>query len=351
MKSRHVCIALLFTLIGTMFLSCRLVASQPEIIAAGFFTDAFGAQHACYWRDGQRISLPDTGTFTSNATAVFAYGEDVYTAGFYYSTGTNRIACYWKNKERFDLICVPAPETKAVSIVYTRTSVRVAGENNGRPCFWEGQVPVDLPMTSPPLDNAPTGVGFVSGMRLAAGTAAYTLGSYQYSGGVQNCLWTDLAPVDLNLTTTAGQMTSLTVSDSNIYVAGSSLSLAGACYWKNMTPVALPIPPDAVSGSGLARSIQVANGIVYTAGEFTRGIFTFPCFWTGTARTELPLAPGGFGGSGLAIFEFQGNIYTAGMCAGGFGQAASPCYWINTMRVDLRRNDSNESHVNAIYVH
>jgi hypothetical protein len=53
---------------------------------------------ACYWINGQKISLSDT---RSSAYSIFISGNDVYISGWESRNVNTWIPCYWKNGQKY----------------------------------------------------------------------------------------------------------------------------------------------------------------------------------------------------------------------------------------------------------
>jgi hypothetical protein len=111
-----------------------------------------------------------------------------------------------------------------------------------------------------------------------------------------------------------------------IYLAGSYNEGRGwiPCYWQDSNRVSLPVPVTPGAALIHASTITVANGIVYTAGNYSNQ----PCYWEGTNRIYLTV-PDGVYGFAQDIKIINRTVYIAG------SYVNQPCYWEGMNRVDL----------------
>lgn len=93
------------------------------VYSAGYIN--FGMQESCYWKNDTCIVLDGM-----VANSIFISGDDVYTAG---ETPTSE-ACYWKNNDR--TILPSSLPSLANSIYVYNNKAYIAGEDNGRACYW-----------------------------------------------------------------------------------------------------------------------------------------------------------------------------------------------------------------------
>jgi len=145
-------------------------------------------------------------------------------------------------------------------------------------------------------------------------------------------------------------------ANDEVYIAGKE---NGACYWKGTTRIALPVPSDATYS--IATSITVINGVVYTAGYYSRGSSinydiktSRACYWIGTTRVDLPSPSDSMPSRATSITVANGIVYTSGSyfenaTVNGLVSNEIACYWQGTTRVDLS-NDRISSRANIITV-
>jgi hypothetical protein len=115
--------------------------SGSDIYVAG--GDGSGMQ---YWKNGNLVSLPITGTFKSGGTnLVFASGNDVYVAGTYSDVNNNQLSAYWKNGVQTNL---PGSFPYLYSMFVSGSDVYIAGHtfsNKNTAAVWKNGVRSDYP--------------------------------------------------------------------------------------------------------------------------------------------------------------------------------------------------------------
>ena len=123
---------------------------------------------------------------------------------------------------------------------------------------------------------------------------------------------------------------------------------ASPCYWitDSEGPTKQDLPID--TPSGIAMSIYVSEGTVYTGGYEINVATQKPCFWTGTTRTDLTE---GIDNNGwvYSIFVSNGTVYMGGNYMDA-SNISIPCYWANTSKQDLPGPASDYAYVRSIYV-
>ena len=140
------------------------------------------------------------------------------------------------------------------------------------------------------------------------------------------CYWVDYNENDLPHNLWQSYANAITVSGGIIYTAGSSGYSSGnpvASYWTSAAGQDLP------GSNGIARSIAVVGGTVYTSGSYTNTGVSVPCYWVGTAKQDL--APNGGAANSIAVVG--STIYTAGYYLNISNN--NPCYWVGTAKQDL----------------
>jgi hypothetical protein len=257
------------------FSSCSKIA--PSIIyggsgvyVAGVATDPkTSSSVTTYWKDGVAISLT-SGSYYVGASSIFVSGQDVYVAG----TDKNLEAKYWKNE-------VPTTLTnlgEANSIIVSGSDVYVAGtsynaDNIALATYWKNGKAFYLSDGS--KDEYANSI-FVSGSDVYVAGQENDLYSVLFNNGktvAASKYWKNGVPYNLSDGTRYATANSITVSGSDVYVAGwennveiTSPALANvfsvAKYWKNGIPVNLT---DGTSNAK-ANSIIVSGGDIYVAG-------------------------------------------------------------------------------------
>jgi hypothetical protein len=134
------------------------------------------------------------------------------------------------------------------------------------------------------------------------------------------CYWKDGKRIDLPTGGQEGAATSIQVYEGVVYTAGCLYSADHEytpCFWKDTERTDLGSETD----TGEAQSLQVIDGVVYTAGCLN----DLPCYWTGTAITLLDLGGHDLGiARGICVSD--GVVYTAGE----LDSADFACYWKDT---------------------
>ncbi len=186
-----------------------------------------------------------------------------------------------------------------------------------------------------------------------------TAGSYHGTNMIVPRLWSFTLEADLPIPSTAniGEAHAVYLYQGGLYVAGHYYDGKRRipCYWTATTKAHEPgvnwirTDLDVGDASGVANSIYVAGGTVYTAGYYESATGRVPCYWTGTSRTDLDAV--GAGGEAKSIYVSGGTVYTAGyydrQVAGSFIPA--PCYWTGKSRTDLD-DDGGGGEAKGIYV-
>lgn len=214
--------------------SCEKVVIDPtaikntkaDIYISGSYKTATGFYIAAYWKNGKMVKLINDSTTTSFGRNILVNGEDVYVTGNKPNSTTGLLQnVYWKNGVLTELsgldgiVSIP-------TIAMIGSDVYVAGSS---------------------MLQVPQNSNSVAGY---------------WKNGVPQML--QIATGDNNI-----DITSITVSGSDVYVCGGILTTAQgfgyiAAYWKNGVQYKLATPAN---GSSYARAMAVQGNDVYVAGQ------------------------------------------------------------------------------------
>lgn len=285
-------------------------ASKP---AFGGYYRADTRTVACYWQDGVRHSLGETITDNSRAVARTASAAGVtYVAGIYQSgtTGDGAVIyqpCYWANgtlialKDTDGLTALPDGGA-TTDIAVANGTVYLSGSSGSDVSmiagYWSG--------TSFHALTLPAGASYAYALSIAVSSSGDVfVAGYYYtdSDAPTPCYWKNGAIQSVTSLSgaIAAYVYSIALSGDDVYICGIScvrpnpLTLVNQpCYWKNGVCVALDGPNEDKSFPGeeqYARSICVANGVVYTAGYYEADGSFSPCYWEGTTLHALTGGP------------------------------------------------------------
>jgi hypothetical protein len=295
--------------------STTTVTGKPgttDVYVAGYEDNAQNQLVAVYWKNGTEVKLPGESSDKCMAKAIFVSGNDVYVAGY---TGSQ--ACYWKNGVLFSLPS-QLDTLQATSIYAANGNVYVTMSQQ---VIYEGQ------KTHP---------GEFVVINSSGGQTGHGLGI-----GLQT------------------QQTGISVSGTDVYTSGSFRQIAGtdfgfqyflpqAYYWKNGSPVFLPLLPSfsttlAQQGAVLfssAFAIAVSGNDVYTAGaagwaeqnDNVSGT-RYPAYWKN--KTPYMLGEQTVGnniqtyplGAASSICVSGSDVYVGGSVDNSITPSA--CYWKN----------------------
>lgn len=311
----------------------------PSLIVAGSTSVGLYNQ-ACYWINGEQVSLHNPAWMYSYATDLSVSGNNIYVCGEYSEDGTNNFSCYWVNNVS-DVVTLPIPGTATSSvarrIIADGSDVYVLGtyyDVSTFYCYWINGVRTDISTLAPAIqmDNVVDmflydGELYIAGRSTAFLVSYFTVGGIQYwpGGGAlmgdAMSIFVDGAGVHmvyyylsysylLNDTVDAtaafgtSDMTTYTAND--LYISGSDIYVSGyyyggtpyqACYWQNGTLTDLGNGTDA----SYAYAIQYFEGHVYTAGTQNVGTVVSPCYWIDGSDAQFLAA--GQDGEATAIWD------------------------------------------------
>jgi len=219
------------------------VSSKGAIAVSGSDVYAGSTPSGYYWKDGQRVSLPDGGY----VAGITVSGNDVYMAG-YDNNGAE--AVYWKNGQKVVL----AGNTNALTGCVA-TGIAVSG-NDVYACG---------SLSNPYVDtNVPeycTAVYWKNGQRitLSSQSVAYTTG--------------------------------IAVHGSDVYVCGNLLPTTNmmqtAVYWKNGQQITLAQNDITTGINAVTTGIAVFGNDVYVCGTISNSDGSTAVYWKNGRKVEL----------------------------------------------------------------
>ena len=223
--------------------------------------------HAFYWKNGKIVYLSEGAVpaTSSEATAVFVSGNDVYVSGGIAVINSNgdgvMIPVYWKNNQ---LVEMGENQffAEGVAIMASGNDVYMAGVDDNDVEIWKNGKPVNLSSDLVNVVDINIKSIFVSGNDIyAAGTGSTASGLFGPPSRTYGEYWKNGIIVNLSnqADSTMTRANSIFVSGTDVYVAGSeakyraAYSSSRAVYWKNELPVVLSDLPS------VATSIFIAN--------------------------------------------------------------------------------------------
>ena len=292
-------------------------AKTFDVYIAGFVRTANGKDVACYWKNGELVTLTNQPTPT-DATAITINGNDVYVAGDIIALNGNLVAAYWKNGT-ITKLGDSTSSTGANAIAVNRNGVFVAGRGATGAVYWKNGSMVSLTGS----DQSET-----SGIALS-GNDVYVAGMVANPSGYVATYWKNGTATTL----TSGSGISITggiATDGNdVYVSGTLVGFLQntAVYWKNGVQVNLTDQATTASAGGIA----VNGGNVYVAGEaellanasVSPGV-TSMLYWKNGALVNPQSMAAANSGTEIGGIALAGtDVYVAG----NFGNY--PGYWKN----------------------
>lgn len=287
-------------------------------------------EEACYWINGEQISLHNPAWMYSFAYDIAVSGNNIYVCG-QYNNGTTDVACYWINNAdtRVEL---PVPGTAtyptASRIIVNGSDVYVLGNYDlgATYCYWINSVRTDITLLTITNDMFfYNGNLYLAGQNSAYYVAYYMVGDafaqqitaasnhqtesifvdvngihiLSYYPGTGYSYWLNGTDVTITLFN-VGLLTGYTMS--KLYISGNDVFASGystgtpyqACYWHNTTPTATLTNLGNGTTDSQAVSIQYFEGHVYTCGSQNDGTQNSPCYWIDNGQAQY-LAPGIFG--------------------------------------------------------
>lgn len=133
-----------------------IYVSGSDVYVAGYSANqSLGSFTACYWKNGQQVTLTDSTSSIAEAKSIFVAGNDVYVGGQVHpglGLGGVQIATYWKNGQAVSLTNGPAWAC-VFSIHINGNDVYAAGYEENKATggsfarYWKNGVAFTLPGT------------------------------------------------------------------------------------------------------------------------------------------------------------------------------------------------------------
>ena len=242
-----------------------MVVVNNDVYVVGFEINNSGKYVANCWKNGIATNLTD-GTIDAYANDIFIQGSDIYIAGQeIVSGGSTYVAKYWKNGVAVNL-SDPTSNAVASGIAIYKNDVYVIGERNDSTvsnpvaCYWKNGKVMDLSDQSTYAADQSIAV---SGNDLVMMWSD----SYNNSGQVKTQYSKNFeAPINVQDGTPSFRGTAVSISNNDIFIAGTGLSPNGnnliAKYLKNGIPVSLSNGSD----SSEALTLSTSGSDIYIGG-------------------------------------------------------------------------------------
>ncbi len=326
---------------------------KVNIYVAG--TEINGANPtAVYWKNGIKVNLTD-GSKSAEANSIMVSGNSVYVAG-----DEGGVAKYWENGNEVTLAYAsgyPDPmQPSANSIAVLGNDVYVTGQQNivaayesGTHAFyWKNGTIINLPEGTVPAASSIANSVYVSGNDVYI-TGGITVNSI----GIQAIpvYWKNNELVELGINQREGEADAITVSGSDVYVAG--LDDNGAEYWKNGNLVSLPGDPSYLTSiSVLANTVYVAGWDAFSGGMF-QPLVQYGEYWKNGAVVNLTNPGDSIQSTAYSIFASGNDVYIAGAkgylpgTIDGDSRDSRAVYWKNGVATMLSNVSSS---ANSIFI-
>lgn len=261
-------------------------STQVDVYVAG--ADSLGSDGGIpvYWKNGKPVYYTDgTGSYVGTAgeaTSIVVSGNDVYMTGYAKFCGSmscNDYGMFWKNgiSVSLDLPNYPASLTVSNNDIYIAGSSMYLTGTGGNAAYLKNETKIELPSGS---------TGSISTAIAVSGNDVYVAG-IGITGNIYNGLqkyiakyWKNSNAKNLTDGTNDAQAWSIDVSGNDAYVAGyewngksyqdasgSTYKKSVAKYWKNSQPVILTDGTE----DAYTESITVSGTDVYVAGTEWNG--------------------------------------------------------------------------------
>ena len=311
-----------------------VTTTPPDVYAAGIET--IGTQtKAAVWKNGTETVL-DSGSYSAQAASVAVANGHVYVVGMEGSASGNNVAVIWDNGTATPLPMM-GTYSAADGVMVLGTDVYVVGNDqvsiadpaSAKAVFWKNGVESVLPdsgygASAYAITNDGTNVfiGGTSSLVLSSSSTATTIGP-------QAAYWKNGTLTSINNSPTATNVTSMTVSNGHVYLAGYLCSLTApdcdsAAYWQDAT-----IYPQSPAVFSSATGIAVSGTNIYASENI------FPT--SATATTAAALMTNGSlttlsstaGSAANCVVVYGSDVYVGGALN------SSPTYWKNGQSVTL----------------
>lgn len=286
---------------------------HDDVYAAGYEKNANNTEVATVWKNGVLLYRLTDGNNFSMANSVFVAGDKVIVAGVAHN-GSKDVATVWRNHKPWEL-SYSGNNAWAHSVFLIQGEFRVAGfETKGTTnvaAYWKNETPDEYTIWGyTPNSNMTNTHDLTNGDADALATAAFIwthagshvtyFAGYERNGNNKMVakIWKPGASQSLSDGTNDATVTSLVVTENDIYAAGYEMTTAFKFIprlWKNGEPVNLPNN----SNNASAYSLSIAGSDVYIAGvEYTGGGNTAAILWKNGTATNLSAT----GAGALSVF-------------------------------------------------
>ena len=290
------------TYLVTVTVQAPVPTSQPSVYVAGANRSS-GTFVATVWKDGGAINFT-SGLYNSFATSVHVDDKTFYVSGT--EAVGNKYATYWKTIDGVPQPIAALNETTndalAFSMFVSGTDVYIAGgENHGGGVGYIAKVWKNGTATHLSTLNSGAFSVFVSG------NDVYVAGLVPTTTGSAAMLWKNGAGTSLLPTIDRAEAHAVTVSEGKVYVAIK--------YWDGPTPlikVWVDGAEETINGTSvgsLVTSIFVSNGDVYLTGAESINNELKATVWKNGVATILSNSADS---RAQSVCVYNGDVYVAG---------------------------------------
>jgi len=359
MKTKYLLFGI--ALLSISFTACKKAGLHPtthdavvdtavDVYAAGYITTSNGmggtAEVAAYWKNGVLTRLTDSLSF-AEATGIAVNGSDVYVVGYTSSPSNqfNENAVLWKNGVA-TMLSPDSAYSEATCIGLMGTDVYVGGfvlnvnaqtSNStsyaNQPVYWKNGSPNLLPMA--------TGISSIA----VSGSDVYFAGSivstnkFQATGplgpGSTAAYWKNgsmpdtLGYPDTYLNAYSSGAVGIAVSGNTVYATGAT-GIYAPEFWQNGTPTILA----ETNNHSVAYGIATNGTDVYVAGM--NGNYYNATYWKNNQPVPLSAGALSMTNSFATAAAVNGNdIYVVGQVKHAADQEYASYYWKNGVPVEL----------------
>jgi len=265
----------------------NVIKIEPNVIIIGHEYNENGIMVACYWLNGQKITLTD-GTNRATANAITMKGNNIYIAGTESTGHGGQVSYYWINEHRITL-------------------------TNGE--YYSSVYDIDV------LENDI----FVAGWDMEANNNIWIA-----------CYWKNGQRITLkNNDVLRTELKSISLVDNNIYIGGyvnlgfrPGLGSIDACYWLNENRISLPNVTYYDYASSI---IKNKNDLYVLGGKFGQDD---DIVWYCKNREIIILENNNKFARVTDMYIFNDDIYISG-CIEIDDEIIVACYWKNGKLVYL----------------
>ena len=209
--------------------TCSIAVDGDDVYVAGQSSEGGGVFGAYYLKNGVKTQLPAGTSSTVYPSAMAVHNGDIYVIGQERIIGKDGThACYWKNGVKISLDTDDAISSSTIAIAFSETDVYILGRYGYSSCYWKNGERVLIGNTEPPSSYASSivvyGGDIYIGGRETDLTTFKTRACY-WKNGIQTYLSDDL--------TKDSDVTAISVYGKTVHCIGSDNKIA--CYWKDLT--------------------------------------------------------------------------------------------------------------------